>query len=337
MIGKMGKVIVIDYRTNEVSKNIFTDKRAQYISLCRHRSFIWRCIDRAFMAMGLGGWLLKRQLREKQLKDYSLIIINEMIYPAQLINYVRNQAPDAKIVYWLWDTAETLYSSLRLYNSKKEFDKLLSSLSANRAMATSFDKDDCLRFNFIYYPQVVPYFSTDDTINSKRTGLPRITQDVFFAGRDKGRFPFLMQIKEQLTGMGISYKFWIWADSNKVYSDKEQIELIRGSLASYDKIVAQNLCSKAILDIVQVGQQGLTWRPIEALLYKRKLITNFSRIKEYDFYDPANVFILGEDSLEALKSFLDSEYKEIPIDPIAQYTFTGWLDKHLNGMEGTFA
>lgn len=330
----MEKVIVIDYRTNEVSKNIFKDKRVQYISLCGHNSFAWRCIDRAFMAFGLGGWLLKRQLQGKKLRDYSLIIINETIYPAQLIDYVRKKAPNAKIIYWLWDTAATLYNNLRFYDSKREFDKLLKSLNKNGAVATSFDKDDCVQFKFLYYPQVVPYFSMDNMNDSQRNHSLSIEQDIFFVGRDKGRLALLMRLKEQLMRKGVSYKFWILPDSGKVYSDREQTELTKGPLFSYDKIVEQNLRSKAILDIVQIGQQGLTWRPIEALLYKRKLITNFRRIKEYDFYDSANIFILGEDSMEKLKAFLDSEYKETTIDPIAQYTFTGWLNKYLKNTEG---
>lgn len=325
----MTKVLVIDYRTNEVSKNIFTDNRVRYISLCKKNSFIWRCIDRGFMAIGKGGILLQRSLSPECLQDYSLIIVNEMIYSAQLIAYIRKHVPKTKIVYWFWDTASMMYKGLRFYDSEKELRKLLKAINKYGVLATSFDIGDCQKYKFTYRPQVVPFFSVDELRAFEKDHSQKIKQDVFFAGRDKGRLATLIKLAEKFNELKISYNFWISPDRDKAYNMIEQKWFMKDAFVPYKKIVQQNLQSKAILDIVQEGQQGLTWRPIEALLYRRKLITNFQQIKEYEFYRPENIFIIGEDSMQDLRGFLNSGFKEINIDVLAQYTFSGWLNKQL--------
>lgn len=63
---------------------------------------------------------------------------------------------------------------------------------------------------------------------------------------------------------------------------------------SYDKVIEKDRRSKAILDVVQDNQRGLTWRTVEALLLRKKLITTFKDVKQYNFYCKENVFIWGK-------------------------------------------
>lgn len=111
---------------------------------------------------------------------------------------------------------------------------------------------------------------------------------------------------------------------HKVYSQEEKVCLLSHEVP-YDKVIEKDRRSKAILDIVQDNQRGLTWRTVEALLLRKKLITTFKDVKKYDFYCKENVFIWGEDDIRALKTFIDSPYKVIDKDIVEQYTFAGWL------------
>ena len=99
---------------------------------------------------------------------------------------------------------------------------------------------------------------------------------------------------------------------------------------NYADVISMEIKSKCILDIVQPGQRGITWRPLEALFYRKKLITNYKNIKNYDFYRKENIFILGEDNMSIIKSFINSEYVEIPSNIVNKYQWAGWM-KNLIG------
>lgn len=63
---------------------------------------------------------------------------------------------------------------------------------------------------------------------------------------------------------------------------------------------------------------------IRSFFYKKKLITNCAAVKEYDFYCPENIFILGIDKEDELKKFLDIPYKNVNVN-ISKYLFSGWI------------
>lgn len=155
--------------------------------------------------------------------------------------------------------------------------------------------------------------------------------DVFFAGKDKERLKTLLELKEEFTRHGIKTEFLIFPERGKKYTESEKVHMVfKGQrwweyLIPYEAILEGDLRSKAILDIVQEGQTGLTWRPIEALLLERKLITNFVGIKEYDFYSKENIFILGEDDMSLLVHFLNSPYSKVSEKVKQRYTFSGMV------------
>ena len=68
--------------------------------------------------------------------------------------------------------------------------------------------------------------------------------------------------------------------------------------------------SKALVDILQTGQYGITLRTYEALVNKKKLVTNNTQIKKYPFYAKENIFILGEDEISTLKTFIKMPFND---------------------------
>jgi len=55
------------------------------------------------------------------------------------------------------------------------------------------------------------------------------------------------------------------------------------------------------------------------------LITNYKEIKQYDFYNPNNIFILGVDDIERFKVFMSTKFEDVPKEYVNKYTFRGWL------------
>ena len=63
------------------------------------------------------------------------------------------------------------------------------------------------------------------------------------------------------------------------------------------------------------------------MFLERKLITNNTDIKNYDFYNHDNIFILGEDNINEIKEFINKPYKKIDQDIIDYYDFDQWLNR----------
>ena len=73
--------------------------------------------------------------------------------------------------------------------------------------------------------------------------------------------------------------------------------------------------------------KGLTLRTLEALFFKKKLITNNRDIVNLQFYNANNIFVLGIDKLENLKIFMDKPYENIEQKVIDYYDFNEWLKR----------
>jgi hypothetical protein len=86
-----------------------------------------------------------------------------------------------------------------------------------------------------------------------------------------------------------------------------------------------NQNTKIILDIQHDNQVGLSFRPYEAMGLRKKLITTNHFIKEYDFYNPNNIFILDKDINDIPDSFLNSPYEEISEEIYNKYKLENWV------------
>ena len=132
-------------------------------------------------------------------------------------------------------------------------------------------------------------------------------------GRPKTRKKDIVDLEKKLKEEGIQTNFKI------IENEKDYV--------SYDEYLKMIAESKCILDYNQEGQVGLSLRPMEALFLERKLITNNTDIKNYDFYNHDNVFILGEDNINEIKEFINKPYRKVNQDIINYYDFEQWLKR----------
>jgi len=141
-----------------------------------------------------------------------------------------------------------------------------------------------------------------------------ITHDVFFIGINKGRFKRIMNIEEKITKLGLKCKFF--------YVSKLHFFTKRYSpMIPYTKALSLLASSRAILDISQVGQMGLTQRFMESIFYEKKIITNNHDIKRFKIYNKNNIYILSEhDDLSSLVEFLTEPYEKL------NHSFVSWYD-----------
>ena len=136
--------------------------------------------------------------------------------------------------------------------------------------------------------------------------------DVFFVGKDKGmkRLDMLLDLKEQFESMGLKTYFHIVAEHR--YDRYRNLHY--KAFIPYEECLQFLGKSKSILYIGFGSQECVTIRIQESLIHQIKLITDCSWIKKYDFYNPHNIFLLGEDNLSDLPHFLNTPYESVDAD-----------------------
>lgn len=170
--------------------------------------------------------------------------------------------------------------------------RLLKKLKERGYSIWSFDQSDCDQFGFSWYRQFISPLTPKTHIE------PQV--DFAFIGQDKGRKSILDKLAQLLNTTGYSYNFDIRSGN--------QANL------SFEQYLSQILRAKCLVDIVQTGQTGLTLRPLEALIYNRKLLTNNTSILSQDFYSPENILVFNEMvKQEEIESFMN-----MPLSPANQ-------------------
>ncbi|HIF9178742.1 TPA: hypothetical protein ACX6QN_003591 [Photobacterium damselae] len=234
----------------------------------------------------------------RNLNEFNTVIIHASKLTPPVVKYISNTYPKIRIIIWYWNPVSKSVPIERFSKYGCEI--------------WTFDKDDSIKFNIKYNLQY--YF------NNVKPIISHTNNDVFFVGGDKGRLDYLLKIKSQLESLGIKSIFNI--------TNTSKIKIRKGiyqNRISYDEVMCEINNSKAIIDVVSKNQSGLTLRPLEAMFFRKKLITNDFDIVNRDFYSKENVFILGKDNINNLPYFLQRPYKEIPDSILLKYDFDLWL------------
>lgn len=239
---------------------------------------------------------------KKDLDKYTTIIVHDFISP-NVLKYINRQNPNIRVIVWYWNTVNR---SINI----KEYLKYNCEI-------WSFDEDDCKKYGLFYNTQ---YYSKSIYLNNKK-----IDTDIFFVGKDKGRLKYILELEKKVNKIGLKTNFHI-TKSGRSSNSKDINYKYKGKI-SYEEILDYIAKSKCILDIVSKDQSGLTLRPLEALFFSKKLITNDKSISKRDFYHNDNIFILGVDNLSELPRFLEKEYHKIDESILLKYDIDVWFSR----------
>lgn len=234
------------------------------------------------------------------LDKYDTVIIHASKLTPPVVKYINKKKPDIRVIVWYWNP---------IVKSEP-----LESFTTKNCEIWVFDEQDAINHKLKHNTQ---YYFKDIHVAKKEK-----TNDVVFVGGDKGRLSYLLEIEKELKNIGIMSDFHIVGSSkfNKAgYKYNHRI--------SYLEILEKIHKSKAILDVVSDNQSGLTLRPLEALFFNKKLITNDKSILNRDFYEPNNIFVLGVDEESELIKFLNKPMQEINSIIRDKYDFEEWLSR----------
>lgn len=275
--------------------HFFKVKGLNVYSAYKHVSFLSRIVRRFFFILKLPEsiWYDKWKYKLGNVKTLILFFTQD----DKIVRYIKSVNPDIRLILWFWNPV------FRGTDPKSLPDSLCEKWS--------FDKNDALKFGMKY----------NTTFFLDNIELPEndIANDVLFVGKDKGRKSMIHDLDRAMSAMSINTYFYVVEDQLDFKSQRRAIP--------YEEYLTLLSKSKAILDIVQPGQSGLTLRPMESIFFRKKLITNDASIVQCEFYRPNNVFIIGEDKMDNLKQFLDTPFEDIPVDIIKHYDIDSWLKR----------
>lgn len=308
------KILAILDSTNILQEELFSLNGVDvHYVYPRESSLTAKIKRRMLLEMGNGERYYEKQLNLVEFHQYDLIIVNEAIFPENIIKFIR-KFYSGRLIYLMWNTVK--YSGGPLgYRMEKHFFALLGMRKKYDFRIISFDLGDCKQYGLEHQNQFAHRYELLDEDEC---------YDVSFIGRDKGRAQWLEEILN--VDKDLKCCIQLLPDSGKKYSEQLSKYLIQQRVP-YSEALSLTNKSKCIIDLVQDGQNGLTWRPLEAMFYNKKLITNYQDMVTYDFYRHENIFILGKDDLRKLKEFINQPYVPVSEVIIGRYQFNGWIKK----------
>lgn len=234
--------------------------------------------------------------------DYSLIIRADLFDKKTIQTIV---SKSKKNYSYQWDGLSRfaeVKNSIPLFNKFYVFDK--DDLKINNTFPST-------NFYFDCYPDIFKNIEPEF--------------DAYFIGSYDSRINTLITICELLDSHGLKLNIMLCCSPKKHLKKYKYITFIKNSLSYYEnlKMVAN---SKMLIDIHHDNlHKGLSFRAFEALGYDKKLITSNEIIKQYDFYNQNNIYVINHDNLN-FNTFLDSNYQDVQIEVKAKYSFTNWIN-----------
>lgn len=247
----------------------------------------------------LGEWINK-------VDNYDTVIIFDSNLKIAIVKYLNKHYPKVRVIVYYRNSVRDLGrlqpEKLRKYNCE----------------LWSYNINDCTEYSFKYNRQVWNPKVLKGLLKKKE----KVLYDVIFIGADKNRVDTLISLYSIFHNKGLRTYFYLI--SNKIISFDENKDNKYMPYDSYLELVNK---SNAILDLVSQNNYGLTLRPLEALFLNKKLITNYKQIRDYDFYNKNNIFILDYDNYGDLDDFIKTPYVEIDSTIVNKYDLNNWVER----------
>lgn len=227
--------------------------------------------------------------------DY--IVVFDSGVTIKYLKKLKKMFPQKRIIYWYWNDVKYALPPSKIPEDIEKW---------------SYSEHDCAAYGLFFNTQVI--------IADKKAVSWPILYDVFYVGKDKNRFEVLKEYEKKIRDLGLEVYFHIVGNKNHSLNGKYM------NPVSYEQVQDWIMQSRCIFDYYENENMGLSLRPLEALYFKKKLITNNVNIVNYDFYNPSSIFLLGQRDLGELIQFVETpvDYRN---DCSQYYAFGNWYKR----------
>ncbi len=250
--------------------------------------------------------------------DYDYIFCLRVgLFNEIIIKHVLDKSPEAKTRLLYWDSCKNMRYADDL---GKYFEKVFS-----------FDPDDCKRHEkdgWIFRPD---FFMQSMEKISEGDGKKYDVIYIASLSRERARAYHRLKAYCDEHNMTLYARFFckklifdIQKRKTKEYQDIEPGVVIHKGL-SFEEIVEKMSDTRCMYDFCHTSQSGATMRTIECVGAKLKMASSNQTLKDYDFYDEHNFYIVPDD-MDGLYEFVkEVKYQDLPEDIYEKYSLEYWL------------
>ena len=148
--------------------------------------------------------------------------------------------------------------------------------------------------------------------------------DLSYVASSDDRLPTLERILDSLMHLHLKTNINIVAPETIANKNEKSIRWFTDVLPRNETIRIMN-DSRALLDIAQPKQEGLSFRIFEAMALEKKIITTNRSVANYDFYNPKNIFIWQNEGTIPSKDFFTTPYSPLRTEIIKKYSLQNWI------------
>ena len=142
-----------------------------------------------------------------------------------------------------------------------------------------------------------------------------------------------LEVYKRLSSEGLKCDFYVTSVDKKNVVHNSGI--VFNKWLPYEQIVYKCCHTRCILDIIQPGQDGETYRQGEAVAYGVKLLTNYENVTSERYYRPDQIKVFSKaDDIDIKFIKQDYDVDQFPYDGcLSPYMRLEWLDKVIKEKE----
>lgn len=233
-------------------------------------------------------------------QDY-ILIVNPNHFRLEIVNLLKTKTK--RYIAYNYDSLER---NALPPNSKDLFHKIYS-----------FDIFDVQKNNHLHLLTNFIYTEKDFDTKPKNKAF-------MILSKSEDRERILSKIADIFDKKNITnYEFIV---ANPAVKDVNKNIVLTEQHIKLDQVLDKVKNAEILIDLVRKNQSGLSFRFFEAMAFGKKIITNNKTVELYDFYNPMNILIIDEHSIEIPDDFLNTPYQEIPDHIYNKYTLKNWVD-----------
>lgn len=230
-----------------------------------------------------------------------------------LLEVLKEKYENAEFILYIWDDMKHQKNAKRIMGY---FDKVFS-----------YNPNDSIKNKVSYRPN---FYCKEFEYKDENK-----LNDIFYVGdiRDSLRVDLVYAI--QNLNKNLKNNILLHIPTSKIQRAKKKyknFEKITDNLINYhlkmSEIAEFSKKSKCLLDITYKNQEGLGLRPFEAIGAKTKLITTNENIRNYDFYNENNIFVIEKDfsNISKIEEFILKPYLEYSEEIKKKYNVEAFID-----------
>ena len=251
----------------------------------------------------------KKILNETKSKKYDIVfVLKGENLTTDFIETLRFQQSSAIFIMYQWDSLNRVSNAFEMI---PYFNKVYS-----------FDRIDCEKYDRLEFRHLFFRESKNEKISDYKYDL------VFIGWLHADRMELIKEIENICKTKNIKTFIYLFTGV-KTYINfllKKYIQNLHIKPLDYNKVSDYHNSTRVILDLPHPLQKGLTMRTNEAIGANKKLITTNQDIKNYDFYNEENIYILDKEDIEIRNDFFKKPYKKISKDIKNGYSLDTWIE-----------